>query len=73
MEKELQNIESFVRQLELGRMPNFLEVMAAISAVSDLYPDTDSGCVCSAQRTNSCPSDPNYPQPPPGQRCQNCS
>lgn len=42
MEKtEHENLDSLFAMLENGETPNFLEMMAAISEVSELYPESE--------------------------------
>lgn len=42
MEKsEHEKLDQLFKKLEQGEMPNFLEVMAAISDVSDIYPEPE--------------------------------
>jgi len=46
----LKTLKSFVASLEAGQHPNFLEVMAAISILSDLMTESRGCCDCDVPR-----------------------
>lgn len=59
--EQMPEVDRLFKQLERGEMPNFLELLSALSNVSDCSGDENSGPrVC------------NYPVFQPGQACQNC-
>lgn len=41
---EHEKLDRLFKQLADGETPNFLEMMSAISAVSELYPEKDEAC-----------------------------
>jgi len=42
--KELENLDQLFEKLSAGEHPNFLEIMAAISDVSNIYPEPEQSC-----------------------------
>lgn len=49
---ELENLDKLFEQLADGETPNFLQMMAAISDVSNIYPEPEP--VCDGQRCPRC-------------------
>lgn len=49
---ELENLDRLFQQLADGETPNFLEMMAAISEISNIYPEPE--LVCDGQYCPRC-------------------
>lgn len=49
---ELKGLDKLFERLAEGRTPNFLEMMAALSDVSNIYPEPEP--VCEGQRCPNC-------------------
>lgn len=59
-------------RLSSGGPVSFLEVMAAINEISNLWPDTRPGSQEPAVSKKSNLSDPDYPFFEPGESCELC-
>jgi len=71
MEKsEHENLDQLFEQLSKGETPNFLQMMAALSDVSTIFPETQEAVSLSTQPENAVCQASLYPDA--GIRCSNC-
>lgn len=67
---DVPDLNQLFEMLAAGRMPNFLEVMSALSDISTIFPEVS----CSSQELpgDKKGADPPYLYPPEQNRCPSC-